>query len=91
MGFPHAGAFSGRLDRPVRDGRFVSLGFLRMEGISKDEPLGWQASGRHALFDLLISLVPGMFGGKLGELDAYIPLAGGPPAPRRPARTPWSG
>ena len=24
-----------------------------------------------------ISLVPGMFGGKLGELDAYVPLAGG--------------
>jgi thiol:disulfide interchange protein len=58
------------------------LGFLRMEGISKDEPVGL---GRllvgMVLLIFSISLVPGMFGGKLGELDAYIPLAGGSSGP----------
>lgn len=52
------------------------LGFLRLEGVSKDEPLGL---GRlltgAALLAFAISLVPGMFGGKLGDLDAYVPLA----------------
>src|SRR5205823_5782714 len=52
------------------------LGFLRMEGIKQDEPLG---IGRllpgAALLIFAISLVPGMTGGKLGDLDAYVPLA----------------
>ncbi len=52
------------------------LGFLRLEGVSKDEQLGL---GRlltgAALVAFAISLVPGMFGGKLGDLDAYVPLA----------------
>jgi hypothetical protein len=50
------------------------LGFLRMHGVKPDEPLGL---GRlltgAALLMFAISLAPGMFGGRLGELDAYIP------------------
>jgi thiol:disulfide interchange protein DsbD len=54
------------------------LGFLRLEGIAKDEPMGL---GRlltgMAFLIFAISLAPGMSGGKLGELDAYIPVASG--------------
>ncbi len=50
------------------------LGFLRMEGIRPDEPAG---AGRVLLgvlfLALAISLIPGMFGAPLGELDAYVP------------------
>ncbi len=52
------------------------LGFIRLEGIAKDERLGL---GRlltgMAFLIFAISLVPGMSGAKLGELDAYIPVA----------------
>src|SRR6185369_4222847 len=52
------------------------LGFLRLEGVKKDEPLGL---GRLltgiAFLVFALSLVPGMSGGKLGDLDAYVPLA----------------
>jgi len=52
------------------------LGFLRIEGVKRDDPLGL---GRllTAVFFLAfaLSLIPGMFGGKLGDLDAYVPLA----------------
>jgi thiol:disulfide interchange protein len=52
------------------------LGFLRLEGISKDEPMGLGRLLTAMVFLIFaISLVPGMFGGKLGELDAYIPVA----------------
>jgi thiol:disulfide interchange protein len=51
------------------------LGFLQLEGVSKDEPLGLGRLLTGALFlAFAISLAPGMFGGKLGELDAYVPL-----------------
>jgi thiol:disulfide interchange protein len=50
------------------------LGVLRMHGVKPEEPLGL---GRlltgAALLMFSISLLPGMFGGRLGELDAYIP------------------
>jgi thiol:disulfide interchange protein DsbD len=51
------------------------LGFLRMEGISKDEPvgLGRLFSGMGFLI-FSASLVPGVFGQPLGEVDAYVPL-----------------
>jgi thiol:disulfide interchange protein len=53
------------------------LGFVRLEGVSKDEPLGL---GRLLIgmtfIAFAVSLIPGMFGGRLGELDAYVP----PPA-----------
>ena len=51
------------------------LGFLKLE---QDAPekigLGRLAAGA-ALFMLALSLIPGMFGGRLGELDAYVPSA----------------
>ena len=54
------------------------LGFLRLEGISKDEPMGLGRLLVGMVFLIFaISLVPGMSGAKLGELDAYIPVASG--------------
>jgi thiol:disulfide interchange protein DsbD len=55
------------------------LGFVRLEGVKPDEPMGL---GRllvgMAFLVFALSLAPGMFGGKLGGLDAYVPAAGGP-------------
>ena len=52
------------------------LGFLRLEGVQRDEPLGL---GRlltgAALLAFAIGLVPGMFGGNLGSLEAFVPMA----------------
>jgi len=54
------------------------LGFLRMEGIKADESVGLGRLLSGAAFLIFaISLLPGMFGGKLGDLDAYVPLAAG--------------
>jgi len=52
------------------------LGFLRMEGIKPEEPLktGRLVAGM-AFLAFALSLLPGMFGGRLGELDAYVPAA----------------
>ena len=54
------------------------LGLLRLEGIEKDDPLG---IGRLLVASVLLifafSLLPGMFGAPLGELDAYVPAASG--------------
>jgi thiol-disulfide isomerase/thioredoxin len=51
------------------------LGFLRLEGIKPDEQLGLgRLLSGVALLIFAISLLPGMFGGKLGDLDAYVPL-----------------
>ncbi|HTP86138.1 MAG TPA: cytochrome c biogenesis protein CcdA [Bryobacteraceae bacterium] len=50
------------------------LGLLRLEGIEKDEPLGVGRTLVAALFLIFsLSLVPGMFGTRLGELDAWVP------------------
>lgn len=50
------------------------LGWMRMEGIKQDEKLGvGRALTAAGLLIFAISLVPGMFGRPLGELDAYIP------------------
>jgi thiol:disulfide interchange protein DsbD len=52
------------------------LGFLRLEGIKQDETMGLgRLLSGIALLIFAISLLPGMFGGKLGDLDAYVPLA----------------
>ena len=54
------------------------LGYVRLEGVSKDEPLGlWRLMIGITLVGFAISLIPGMFGGRLGELDAYVPPASG--------------
>jgi len=52
------------------------LGFLRLEGIGPDDPLGLARLLIGMLFlGFAISLAPGMFGGRLGDLDAYVPVA----------------
>lgn len=62
------------------------LGFLRLEGVSDKEPLGiGRLLSSVAFLVFSLSLVPGMFGGRLGEIDAYVPLPletarGGEPA-----------
>lgn len=54
------------------------LGYVRLEGVSKDEPLGiWRLIIGISFVAFAISLIPGMFGAKLGELDAYAPLPSG--------------
>ena len=54
------------------------LGLLPMEGMKRDDRLG---VGRALIAALLlifsISLVPGLFGGRLGDLDAFIPESSG--------------
>jgi thiol:disulfide interchange protein DsbD len=54
------------------------LGLLRLEGIEENDRLG---IGRllvaSALMIFALSLLPGMFGAPLGELDAYVPAASG--------------
>ncbi len=50
------------------------LGFLRMEGIRGEEPVGTARLVLGAAFLVFsVSLIPGMFGARLGELDAYVP------------------
>jgi thiol:disulfide interchange protein len=57
---------------------FYLLGFVRLPGISRDAELG---VARLLIGTVLVvfglSLVPGMFGSKLGEIEAYIPPASG--------------
>jgi thiol:disulfide interchange protein DsbD len=54
------------------------LGLVRMEGIKPDHELGVGRAVTAALFlAFAISLLPGMFGGRLGELEAYVPLPSG--------------
>ncbi len=52
------------------------LGLVRMEGVSKDDnvSLGRLLVGM-AFLIFAISLVPGIFGAGLGELDGYVPMA----------------
>lgn len=57
------------------------LGFLRLPGIKPDEPVGiWRLLIGAGLLVFAISLVPGMLGGRLGEIDAYVPVASGGPS-----------
>lgn len=59
------------------------LGILKMEGIEAEEKVGVGRSLAGAAFLIFaVSLIPGMFGGRLGELDAYVPLAEAGPAGR---------
>jgi thiol:disulfide interchange protein len=51
------------------------LGFLRMEGIRSDETVGVARTLAGAMFVIFsVSLLPGMFGARLGELDSFVPL-----------------
>ena len=50
------------------------LGFLRLEGVKPDEPLGLGRLLTGAAFLIFaVSLVPGMFGSRLGDLEAFVP------------------
>jgi thiol:disulfide interchange protein DsbD len=55
---------------------FYLLGFVRLPGISRDSELGVTRLLLGAVLVIFgLSLVPGMFGGRLGEIEAYIPPA----------------
>jgi thiol:disulfide interchange protein DsbD len=55
------------------------LGFLRMEGIGTEDKVGVaRLLIGTAFLVFAVSLAPGMFGGRLGEIDAYVPPASGP-------------
>jgi thiol:disulfide interchange protein DsbD len=52
------------------------LGFLRLEGIKPDDRLGVTRLILGMAFIIFaISLVPGMTGGRLGDLDAFVPAS----------------
>ncbi len=52
------------------------LGLLRLEGIRADDKLGLgRLLAGAAFLAFALSLVPGMLGGGLGEIDAYVPLS----------------
>jgi thiol:disulfide interchange protein len=52
------------------------LGFLRLEGVKPDDRLGLgRLLTAIALLVFALSLVPGMFGGNLGNLEAFVPVA----------------
>ena len=54
------------------------LGLLRLEGIEPEERLGTVRTLIGAAFLMFaLSLLPGMFGARLGELDAWVPAATG--------------
>ncbi len=62
------------------------LGLLRLHGVKPDEPLGLGRLLTGAvLLMFAISLVPGMLGSRLGELEAYIP----PPAAAQSGGISW--
>jgi thiol:disulfide interchange protein len=51
------------------------LGFLRLEGIKPEDPLGVGRVLIAALFLMFsISLLPGLFGASLGNVEAFIPV-----------------
>jgi thiol:disulfide interchange protein DsbD len=53
---------------------FYLLGFVRLPGVSKDAELGVARLLIGMLFVVTgISLVPGMFGARLGDIEAFIP------------------
>jgi thiol:disulfide interchange protein len=53
------------------------LGFLRLEGIQADDHLGIGRMLVAALFLIFsISLLPGLFGSPLGNIEAFIPVQG---------------
>lgn len=51
------------------------LGFLRMEGVRQEDSIGVGRTLAGAAFLIFaVSLIPGMFGARLGEIDSYVPL-----------------
>ena len=64
------------------------LGFVRLEGVSKDEPLGlWRLLiGMAFLVSSPSAWCPECSARRLGELDAYVPLPTGQSGFGAPAR-----
>lgn len=57
-------------------GGLYLLGLLKLDHGGDEGPISLTRLGFGALFLVFaISLIPGMFGGRLGELDAYVPEA----------------
>ena len=55
---------------------FYLLGFLRLEGVESSDYLGVPRLLIASVFLIFsFSLLPGMFGAPLGELEAYVPAA----------------
>ncbi len=53
------------------------LGLVKLAG-EKDEPVSlWRLGSAAAILIFAVSLVPGMFGVRLGEVDAYVPSPSG--------------
>lgn len=66
------------------------LGLLRLEGIEPEERLGIpRLLTASAILIFAFSLLPGMFGSPLGELDAFVPPATSGPAAAAEAKQPW--
>ena len=67
------------------------MGFLALPGVKRDEPLGLTRMLVASVFLIFsVSLLPGMFGGRLGELDAFVPVAAeGAAAPSGEGRLVW--
>jgi thiol:disulfide interchange protein len=69
------------------------LGLLRLEGVDANDRPGVPRTLLGAAFLIFaVSLLPGMFGARLGELDAYVPFASGGflnPASAGEAANPW--
>lgn len=54
------------------------LGFLRLEGVDANAPMGiGRLLTASAFLIFAFTLLPGMFGAPLGELDAYVPAGTG--------------
>jgi len=57
---------------------FYLLGFLPLEGVKKDDKIGLgRLLTSMAFLAFSLSLVPGMFGSHLGELETFVPPATG--------------
>jgi thiol:disulfide interchange protein len=66
------------------------LGLLKMDGIKPDETVGATRALMGSVFLIFaLAMVPGMFGGRLGELDAYVPLAEATAGSRAAAGPQW--
>jgi thiol:disulfide interchange protein DsbD len=66
------------------------LGLLRLEGIEATDHLGiGRLLTASAILIFAFSLLPGMFGNPLGELDAFVPVATGGPRASAEAGQVW--
>ena len=68
------------------------LGFLFMEGIKREESVGVSRALIASLFLIFsVSLAPGLFGARLGDLDAFVPEGSPGRVPTQRLRHRWRG